>query len=400
MEMKPPRRFFLAAILLPIFLSIPPAGSAESGPPQRQLKVFPLQGNPSSADISPDETLVATLVTRSDSTKTVEAAQLWDFRHERLIAEMPLVEVATASHGVPTRRFTRFTSDGTLVVVYLDHCLYVLSGIDLHRIREIPLTSPPDKTESFESKSVVRSYTEKASVEIFEVSPTGHRAAATWVGAGPAQLEVYDLDSGKRLSEFYVRPPAGLRWDANGQQFILAVDTGNQIPSPNQDPDLLVIDALSGAERLLLNTGMAVGGIAITPDGRAWVVDRAERGLFTNHTPKMKVFDLHTGKQLRKLEGHGSGVRYAVSASRSGDRVVAFTGTVKTKFDWGDMVSFDTVVDLSFSVWDANNYQGIVTSQTLPSPPKYWAFDPSGETLRISSKGGFVLFGPNIYELP
>jgi hypothetical protein len=286
------------------------------------------------------------------------------------------------------------------VVIYLNRCLYVLSGIDLHRIREIPLTGPPDKTESFEYKSVAHSYTEKASVKIFDISPAGHKAAATWVGAGPAQLEVYDLDSGKRLSEFYVRPPAGLQWDVNGQQFILVVDTGNQIPSPNQDPDLLVIDALSGAERFLLNTGMAAGGIAITPGDRGWVVDRAERGVFTNHTPKMKVFDLRTGKQLRKLEGHGSGVRYVVSASRNGNRVVAFTGTVKTKLNGFDAGSFDRVVDLSFSVWDANSYEGIVTSQTLPAPQQYNALDPTGGMLRISSKGGLVLFGPNIYELP
>jgi hypothetical protein len=65
-----------------------------------------------------------------------------------------------------------------------------------------------------------------------------------------------------------------------------------------------------------------------------------------------------------------------------------------------DAGSFDTVVDFSFSVWDANSYEGIVTSQTLPAPQRYRAFDPTGGTLRISSTGGFVLFGPNIYELP
>jgi hypothetical protein len=117
------------------------AATAESGPPQRQLKVYPLIGNPSSADISPDETVVVTQVTRLDTTtdpskiKTVELAQLWDFRRQRLITETQLTEAITDKAHLTQYslepRFARFTKDGQLAVIYLDHCLYVLGGSEL-----------------------------------------------------------------------------------------------------------------------------------------------------------------------------------------------------------------------------------------------------------------------------
>src|SRR5580704_19064850 len=74
------------------------AGGGESNLPQRQLKAYPLNADPSSADISPDERLVATLATRSDrtdnpaNTKVVETAQLWNFRQNQPVAEVVLLD--------------------------------------------------------------------------------------------------------------------------------------------------------------------------------------------------------------------------------------------------------------------------------------------------------------------
>src|SRR5580700_1500104 len=89
-------------------LALAPA-SATADPPQRELKTYALAGHPNSADISPDERLVVTQITRFDpmhdasSTLAVEIAQLWDFRHARLVAEMRLSEAVVAKARSPER---------------------------------------------------------------------------------------------------------------------------------------------------------------------------------------------------------------------------------------------------------------------------------------------------------
>jgi hypothetical protein len=93
-------------------------------------------------------------------------------------------------------------------------------------------------------------------------------------------------------------------------------------------------------------------------------------------------------------------VRYAASASRNGNRVAAYTGIVKAGFDWGDMLPFDKHIDATFSVWNLSNYEVLVTSQILAERTS-GRFRVAGQIpLRISPKGGFVLHGGAIYELP
>jgi hypothetical protein len=258
------------------------------------------------------------------------------------------------------------------------------------------MPGPLPDTESYKYKSIVHTYTVVAKVELFEVSSFGHKAAAIWMEDGPPQMDLYDLDSGKRLAEMNTYRAKGLQWVNNDQQLVLTAPNTTPCLPPNNEPDLFVVDAASGELRVQLTTGLLVGGVAVTPDGRAWVVDSGCRGVFTNHAPKMKVFDLHTGKLLHHLQGGETGVRYAVSASENSDRIVAYTGKVKTAFDWGDMVSYDYSLDGAFSVWNGNSYEGIVTSQSLPVAHQSAAFYRGLPSLRISSKGGFVLFGANI----
>ena len=88
-------------------------------------------------------------------------------------------------------------------------------------------------------------------------------------------------------------------------------------------------------------------------------------------------------------------MRYSVSISADGSRFLAFTGKLKAGFDWLDAVPYDVRVDSTFSVWNAHNYQGIVTSQNIPG------LNASG--LRLSPKGGYVISigkASFIYELP
>ncbi len=184
------RIYFNSAIIFLIFLVVSVASVAESGPPQRQLKTYALNGNVRSADISPDETLVATQITRLDSTKdpsknkALELVQLWDFRQDRLVAEAPLTEVVTdkdhPSQDYSTPRFTRFTGDGKILVAYLDHTMYVLSGTDLRELRKIPMSGPAEEVRSYKDKSGVHPFVIKPNLQIFEVSPVGHKVAAIW----------------------------------------------------------------------------------------------------------------------------------------------------------------------------------------------------------------------------
>jgi hypothetical protein len=133
----------------------------------------------------------------------------------------------------------------------------------------------------------------------------------------------------------------------------------------------------------------------VTADHRVFAVDSQCMTVLKDHHPKMKVFDLGTGKHLRDVRGRDTGVRYAIAASRDGDRVIALRGKLKVKFDWGDMFSHEARVDDTFSIWDSRSYEGITTSQNMPEP------NPS--SLRLSPNGTYALSGGktvNVYKLP
>jgi hypothetical protein len=411
------REFIIFAAILLTVLPLAPAGATKDIP-QRDLKAYTLEGAPHSADISPDEKLVVTQTTRLDPTddpamiRVVELAQLWDFRLKHLVAEVPLLEATvakgrTADGSIPGR-FARFTSDGQLICVHLNHFLYVLSGIDLHEIRRIQLDGPPGVARSYKSrKTGIHSFVEKSNLSILELSPVGHKAAVVWTGDYPlsGQVELYDLDSGSQLSQWNTRDrelgvlqPRALAWMPNGRQFVLAIPNEFACSSPGSGSDLFVVDATSGTIQMKFRSGLLVGDIAVTRDGRVWAADSACVGVFKNHNPKLKVFDIHTGKRVRELSVRDSGVRYAVTASRNGDRVAAYTGKIKVDFDWSDMVSYGVPVAETFSVWNANNYEPLVTSQNLTRPRQ--EIFSGRPPLRTSPNGNFVLFGKTIYELP
>jgi len=65
------------------------------------------------------------------------------------------------------------------------------------------------------------------------------------------------------------------------------------------------------------------------------------------------------------------------------------------RFDWGDAVPRDHIIDETFSVWDSKGYAGIATSQNVKGLMR--------SSVRLSSHGRFVIVcgGVNaIYELP
>jgi len=181
---------------------------------------------------------------------------------------------------------------------------------------------------------------------------------------------------------------------------VLAVPNGWSCGNPGNEPDVFAVEPASGAIKHKLTTGLLVGDIAVLPDGRVLAVDNDCVGVLRNHDPKLRVFDLYTGKRIKELSGRGGGVRYEVSASRTGERAVADTGIVKARFDWGDMVPFDFHVDSTFSVWNIKTYKGVATSQNLANGVRRHFNGREQMRLRMSPNGGFVLKGANIYEVP
>ena len=133
--------------------------------------------------------------------------------------------------------------------------------------------------------------------------------------------------------------PKAIAWESDGQHLVLAVPNAIPCQPAGEVPDVFVVEPLSGTVSQKLTTGLLIGDLAVTPDNRVLAVDYDCLGVAVNHHPKMRVFDLGTGKLVKELSGRSSGVRYSVSASRNGDRAVAYTGKMKVLFDWGDMGS-------------------------------------------------------------
>ena len=237
--------------------------------------------------------------------------------------------------------------------------------------------------------------------------PSDSFAAVLWVrGYLDAWIDLVQLDSAKEAvwntkehGVGWMRPKT-ITWSADGQRLVLAVPNGWACGHPGNEPDVFAVEPASGAIKHQLTTGLLVGDIALTPDDRVLAVDSDCVGVFRNHDPKLRVFDLRTGKKIKEVSGRGGGVRYEVSASRTGDRAVADTGIVKARFDWGDMVPFDVHVDSTFSVWNLKTYEGVATSQNLANGVRRSIEGGRQVRLRVSPNGRFVLKGSNIYELP
>lgn len=373
-----------------------------SVPPQRQLRTYSLHGNPKSADISPDENLVVVETTNkandSDPAPKVvrEAVQIWNFKKDSLIAEF----IAPQGDGetLPnTTRIVRFSPDGNFVVAMIGRTIHVLNPVDLTELRSIPLVSPGNSSIVFHGKSV----TLKPAVRELEISPDSKAVAVLWVTATHfGKIDVYGLQSGRVLQSLdfpqaWTLAWSRMLWHPDGKSLVISVPEAGSCTSLDSEPDVFTIDIQTAAIKAELTTGLRVADIAIGPDNRLFAVDGSCLGVFENHDPKLKIFDLTTGQRLLDLSGRGAGVRYRVSTSANGNRLLAFTGKIKAKFDWGDLDANERVIDETFSVWNLRNYDGIVTSQNVPG------LRSSG--LRLSASGTYALsFGKAsfVYELP
>jgi len=409
-------RRFVSIVVLFLSLTSGFPASAEGPLPQRELKAYVLHEDPNSADISPDDSFVVTELSRRETTndpstvKVSDLVQLWDFRNDKLVAENILRASIREKREPRTylrSEHVRYSADGKIILAYLDRFLYVLRADDLQEIRRISITGPPAEARTYKGKHGVHNFTIDSEVTSLELSPARHEVVAVWVrGLSSSWIDVVDFDSttqtvwNTRERGLGWMNPKAVSWTSDGEHLVVAVPNVFPCGRPLDTPDVFVVDPASAVIENKLSTGLLVGDIAVTPDGRLFAVDNDCVGVFVDHDPKLRVFDLRTGKKLKELSGRGTGVRYAVSASRNGNRVAAFTGIVKAGFDWGDMVPFDKRIDTTFSVWNISNFELPVTSQNLPARTSGRFRVAVQIPLRMSPKGGFVLQGGAIYELP
>jgi WD40 repeat protein len=409
------RPFISISVFLLWLTSGWPAG-AEGPLPQRELKAYILHEDPNSADISPDDSFVVTELSRRETTndpstvKVSDLVQLWDFRNDKLVAEN-ILRVSIRAKREPRTYWrsehVRYSADGKIIIAYLDRFLYVLRADDLQEIRRISITGPPAEARAYKGKHEVHNFTIDSEVTSLELSPARHEVVAVWVrGLSSSWIDVVDFDSATqnvwntRERGLGWMNPKAVSWTNDGEHLVVAVPNVFPCGRPLDTPDVFVVDPASGVIENKLSTGLLVGDIAVTADGRLFAVDYDCVGVFVDHDPKLRVFDLRASKKVKELPGRGTGVRYAVSVSRNGNRVAAYTSIVKAGFDWGDMVPFDKRIDATFSVWNISNYEFLVTSQNLPERTSGRSRVAGQIPLRMSPKGGFVLQGGAIYELP
>jgi len=400
----------LIAALVSTVFTFPDSMHADTAPPQRELKTFPLHNSPHSADISPDEKWVVTECTFQSETGDAETkgfaegVQLWSFEEDKLVAEfrLPRIEVKAYAKGyfrdpIHGERIVRFSPNGNMVVALIDGRIHVLRAADMVELRSFQLTAASDITRTVQGKTIVN----RSEVRAMEISPSGRIIAVVWTaGMLYGTVDIYDVESGTTLQTWntplgWIDFTRGLVWHPNGKLLLLAIPNAIPCMSPSNQPDVFAFDVATGAIKQKFTTGLLTGSIAVSADNHVLTVDENCLGVFANHDPKLRVFDLSTGKKIREVSGKGTGVRYSVSSSADGSRFLAFTGKVKMKFDWSDAVPQDVRVDSTFSVWNLSNYEGVVTSQNLPSL--------NAKGLRLSPKGGYAVSvgkASFVYELP
>ena len=385
---------------------------AQKAPAQEHLKTFDLPCNAKSAEISPDEQSVVTdcIVESAGAhppgTKKIfaETVKLWDFERSRLIAEFSVPrgngsdsEDQFFANPQVSGRFVRFTADGTLVEALINGTVHILRATDLAELRTIRLAKPQSLVRERGGRTTVN----KPVVRAMEISPDGKLAAVLWLrDTLHGRIQLYDLSSGAEVRDWntptgWIGHSKGFVYNASGDLLVVAIPNNTPCFPPNRDPDVFAFDVQTGEVRFKFATGLLTGSVAVGPDNSVLAVDVNCMGVFRDRDPKLKIFDMASGKGTRTLSGRGSGIRNLVSSSADGSRFLAFTGKMKVNFDWGDGTSCSVPVDETFSIWNFSNYEGVVTSQNIPGLRE--------SVVRLSSKGRYaVSFGRAsfVYQLP
>jgi WD40 repeat protein len=267
--------------------------------------------------------------------------------------------------------FPVFTSDGKrLLVLDAFARIHILLVPSLESVRTFQLKVPP-----------------KSSVSSIRLSPDNQLIAVLTVEApSGGQLAVYDLSTGEEgytwnFTDAYLE---SIRWFPDGRRLVVATVTtsgkANSRDTGKYGAELQVCD-LTSQEVTPIHIGYPVGDLAFADNTHVFVA-----GSYPDEKVSLRLIDMQTGRIVREYPKSDSGVRYYVSSSPESDRVLAYIGKEKMKFDWIGLESTTKVIDQRFRIWNFKSGDVIATSPALKP------LRPLALTIELSKSGKYVLF--------
>jgi WD40 repeat protein len=147
----------------------------------------------------------------------------------------------------------------------------------------------------------------------FALSPDGRTAV---VGSGEGVIRLCDLDAGKELLT--------LRGHASFVEALAYSCDGRSLASGSHDRSVRLWELATGKEVLTLSGHLrAVGAVALSPDGRLLAsADGPDHGYDGDEPRRISVWDVASGRQVARFEGHNSSVA-ALAFSPDGTRLVS-----------------------------------------------------------------------------
>jgi len=330
------------------------------------------------ADLSPDDRLVAVTRWAEHSSARVDSehavsVELWDYHQHRLITATRL------SGGNPDCKSRtnaiRFTADGSFIVAAVACKVHLLESTTLKSVRVIE----PTLRANFEIGAI-------------ETSPVSNIAiVAADEGNIYGVLFAYELDTGRRLLQ-WESPGAvhSISWKPDGTQFAIATPFG----CAHIGNEVRVFSAETWAPVQILSAKNAES-VAFSND-RLYTVQTSEcKGSLFNHHLGLEEFKVGGWKHQTVFVPH-TDVHDSVSFADG--KLLADTGTVKTDYDWSDMVGYAFATDAQITIW-----KGEAQPIILTAAPSALAIRGSGVRMRLSRTGKMVLLNPQnpqIFQVP
>lgn len=350
-----------------------------------------------SADLSPDERLLAAHCVRADvptgpEPRYLETIQLWDFGQKTMLKETEL-EGAGGGRGAdgssPRHGRVWFSSTGREMVVLAGTTVHILGTQGLKPVRTFRLTAPSSSVRSA-TKGILEF---KPRLLSAEVSPATDRIAVLWNREySYGKIDVYDLSTGNHFHSWEmpsagnIHSTNGLAWSPDGAMLALAV------PHESPKADILVLDVGSRELRTTIASSLVAASVAFISGDRILTVENRDRGLVFNRQPALHVFDIAKGTLVKTLSGRGGGVRYFVHSSGDGKRFLAYTGKSRPVFDYEGLSFVAAPIDHTITVWSSQTWEEIFTTPDIPQAS-------IAKDIRLSRRGTYIMIGGDVYPI-
>lgn len=332
------------------------------------------------ADLSPDDHLIAVTsefpTAPQEAAQIVESLEVWDYRQHNKVAAARLATYVWAEKG---KNPVRFTADGLLLAAADSAKVHVFETASLRSRRLIEPPLPQDFR-----------------ISALETSPIGHVSIIVTrrERIRTCMLFAYDLDTGDLLFEW--KPlswvcPTSVAWKPDGTQFAVAAT------DPSIKSDRLHIFSTNPWAHVRTLKGEVPPILAFSND-HVYAVGGSLFGkgsVFKRHLG-MTVFEAHEWKRQKKIFLPDKDVHDSVSFANG--RLLADIGTVKTDYDWSDMVGYAFATNAKITIWEGEAHSIIFTS-----PPLALTTRPRSVPLRLSRTGRMVLFNPQnpqVFQIP